>query len=165
MKKLNIFIIVFVFLAIISCNSSDKGSVEKSRNEAPVVKNINTQLYNQIKAENKDKVLLITFFASWCPACKQETPGFIKVYNEFKDKKFQLIGISVDKNIQDAENFVKQFGVTYPVYLSDAALAKKLNIYYLPTNIIYKPGGGLFDVKSGAMSEDRLIGIIKELTK
>ena len=51
------------------------------------------------------------------------------------------------------------------MYLSDAALAKKLNIYYLPTNIIYKPGGGLYDVRSGAMSEERLIGIIKELTK
>ncbi len=167
MKKINIIILALTFLITVACNSNNEPSGEKSASKSvvPVVKIMNSQLYNQIKAENKDKVLLITFFASWCPACNQETPGFVKIYNEYKDKGFQLIGVSVDKTVEDAEKFVKKYDITYPMYLSDAALAKKLNIYYLPTNIIYKPGGGLYDVRSGAMSEERLIGIIKELTK
>ena len=167
MKKINFIITILILLITLSCNSSDKPTGEKAaaKSVSPVVKIMNSQLYNQIKADNKDKVLLITFFASWCPACNQETPGFVKIYNEYKDKGFQLIGVSVDKTVEDAEKFVKKYDITYPMYLSDAALAKKLNIYYLPTNIIYKPGGGLYDVRSGAMSEERLVGIINELTK
>ena len=46
----------------------------------------------------KGKYVLLDFWASWCPPCRRENPNVVKAFNEYKDKNFTIVGISLDKD-------------------------------------------------------------------
>lgn len=63
-------------------------------------------------ADYKGKVVLVNFWASWCPPCTNEMPGFEKVFEEFESRGFAVIGIAVD----DIKlSLVRDLRITYPV--------------------------------------------------
>jgi peroxiredoxin len=70
----------------------------------------------------KGKVIILDFFATWCPPCKQEVPDFIKLQNEYGDKGFQMIGISLSR-MSDMQAFARDFGINYPVLIDDGYAA------------------------------------------
>lgn len=61
------------------------------------------------------KVLLIDFWATWCPPCRDEIPGFIELQNTYKDQGLEIIGISVDQNKADLVAFVPANNMNYTV--------------------------------------------------
>ncbi|KAA6324035.1 Thiol-disulfide oxidoreductase ResA [termite gut metagenome] len=60
------------------------------------------------------KVVLVDFWASWCPPCRDEMPNLVKVYNEYKKKGFEIVGISLDSNSEAWKNGIKQLNITWP---------------------------------------------------
>ncbi len=63
----------------------------------------------------KGKVVIIDFWATWCPPCREEIPGFIELYKKYKDQGLEIIGISVDKDENKLKKFVSDNGVNYPI--------------------------------------------------
>ncbi len=91
------------------------------------------------------KVVLINFFATWCQPCYEETPSFVKVYEEYREKGVEFISVDVlEKEGTDVPKalgeYVKQFGVPWPVTI-DGEDHEVANLYrigvrkVLPTNI------------------------------
>lgn len=67
-------------------------------------------------ARFKGKVLLVDFWATWCPPCRAEVGPLVKVYNKFKDKGFEIVGISFDKERDAFDTFVKENKMEWPHY-------------------------------------------------
>ncbi|MFQ5450852.1 MAG: TlpA family protein disulfide reductase [Nitrospinaceae bacterium] len=74
----------------------------------------------------RGKVVFINFWATWCGTCKVEMPSMEKLYQRFKDRDFEMLTISVDKDPSQIEPFMKQFDLTFPVLLDpQSEVAKK----------------------------------------
>jgi len=150
MKRL--IIAMFIMLFAISCSSDSDKKAEADVNIETKTKGF----VEELKKEYAGKTMIVNFFASWCPPCRGETPDFVNAYNKHKDNNFVIIGISVDKKKVDVAKFIDEFKVTYPVYHSDNALGAEMNISTIPTSMIYKPDGKLFDIIVGPISEKEL---------
>ncbi|MBK5293812.1 MAG: TlpA family protein disulfide reductase [Acidobacteriia bacterium] len=59
------------------------------------------------------KLLVVNFWATWCPPCVQEVPSLEALHKMFKDSGLVVLGISMDKNETKYRSFLKRFGVTY----------------------------------------------------
>jgi thiol-disulfide isomerase/thioredoxin len=80
------------------------------------LKDINDKLRN-IK-EWDGKVLMINFWATWCPPCRREIPAFIELHEAYKDKGFEIIGVAIDTK-QNVIDFTDPMGVNYPLLLGE----------------------------------------------
>jgi len=172
MRIKKFYVIIIAAFLFVSCSSDgqkeSKSSVgkniETSETRNPVEVSeltvLNYEMYEQIKHENSGKVVIINFFASWCPPCREEIPGFIDAYNKNKDN-LMIVGLSLDTQQGEAKKFISEMGITYPVYLADNKLQRKFNIYTIPTNVIYKPSGELYNIHLGYLSKESIIELIQ----
>ena len=172
MRIKKFYVIIIAAFLFVSCSSDgqkeSKSSVgkniETSETRNPVEVSeltvLNYEMYEQIKHENRGKVVIINFFASWCPPCREEIPGFIDAYNKNKDN-LMIVGLSLDTQQGEAKKFISEMGITYPVYLADIKLQRKFNIYTIPTNVIYKPSGELYNIHLGYLSKESIIELIQ----
>lgn len=90
----------------------------------------------------KGKVVLIDFWATWCPPCRMEIPHFKELYAAYKEKGLEMIGLSVEEDTGVVKNFVQSNGVSYPVALADAKLQQAYGgIRGLPTTFLVDKKG------------------------
>lgn len=91
------------------------------------------------------KVLLVDFWATWCPPCVAEMPHVIEVYEEFHDKGFEIVGISLDKKKEALEAFIKERGMDWPQYFDgkgwDNELSNKYGVSSIPATFLIGPEG------------------------
>jgi cytochrome c biogenesis protein CcmG/thiol:disulfide interchange protein DsbE len=100
-------------------------------------------------SDYRGKVVMLNFWYTKCPPCREETPALQHVYQQLADKGLVILGVNVRQNEQpgaagdqDIRNFAKQFGVTYPIVIdSDRSVATAYQIYPLPTSIFIDPNG------------------------
>ena len=67
----------------------------------------------------RGKVLLLDFWATWCASCKIEIPGFVELYDKYRDQGFEVVGISVDDPVAALKDFAMQLNMNYPVLIGD----------------------------------------------
>lgn len=69
---------------------------------------------------NKGKVVLVNFWATWCPPCRLEIPHFVEMYDEHKDAGFRIVGISLDrKGVGVVNDWLAQNPVNYPIAMGE----------------------------------------------
>ncbi len=131
MKK----IIVAAFFSIIalSCNHSSKvksdiKSIEvglKIGNRAPELEYTNPEGKIIALSSLRGKMVLIDFWASWCPPCRRENPAVVSIYQHFKDKKFKngnsftIYSVSCDMNKEAWVNAIRSDNLTWENHVSD----------------------------------------------
>lgn len=80
---------------------------------------------------NSKKLVLVVYFAQWCPNWRHEAPFVQKLYEKYKDKGFDVIGISEYDTVQRTKEDLEKRGWTFPVvYESDSTSAKQKTLHY-----------------------------------
>ncbi len=103
----------------------------------------------------RGKVVLINFWATWCPPCRIEMPGFQSVYDENKDRGFMVLGVSTDAaGRRPVLDFLRDKGISYPVAMANG---KMVNDYggarVLPTSFLIDREGRLRHEVRGYFAE------------
>ena len=62
----------------------------------------------------KGKVVLVDFWASWCGPCRREMPNLVEAYKLYKDKNFEIVGVSLDQSGEAWQAAIKQLNITWP---------------------------------------------------
>lgn len=114
-------------------------------------------------SDYKGKVVLVNFWASWCPPCKMEIPGFQRVYAANKDRGFVIIGIATD---DVSPLFIKDMGMTYPVVMADDKVIRDYgNISGIPTSFLVGRDGRIIKKVMGIYFESSLKSDLEKALK
>lgn len=104
-------------------------------------------------AKFKGKVILVDFWATWCPPCVASVPEIQKAYNKYHDKGFEIVGISLDEEKDALEKFVKQRKLPWPQHFDgarfDGKLALKYGVNVAPTTYLIDRDGKIIKHLSG----------------
>lgn len=94
-------------------------------------------------ADFKGRVVILDFWATWCPPCRAEIPGFIELQKKYQAQGLVIVGVAADQASADAiKSFVQKEGINYPVVQSDEKTEKAFGgIEGLPTTFIIDRGG------------------------
>ena len=111
------------------------------------------------------KVIILDFFASWCPPCRQEIPDFISLQKSYGDKGFTMVGVALE-NVKEAKEFSAKTGINYPVLIDDG----KVSIQYgpvrsIPTTFVIDKDSKIAKVYIGYRSKDVFENDIKVLLR
>ncbi len=115
-------------------------------------------------SDYKGKVILVNFWATWCPPCLAEMPDLNKLYVNYKDKGLQILGLSISSRARDIPKKVKQSGVTYPILLESEPVAAKFGGFgAIPQTFIIDKNGKIVHSITGARSYKAFEKLIKPL--
>ena len=90
------------------------------------------------------QVVMINFWASWCGPCRQEMPLLESIYKKYKPLGFTLIGVNVEPDQKEAENFLKQTPVSFPVLFDAKSKVSGLyNVQVMPTTVFIDRKGNV----------------------
>ena len=103
-------------------------------------------LGNPIKLSDfRGKYVLLDFWASWCPPCRRENPNVVKAFNEYKDKNFTIVGISLDKDKSKWMKAIADDNLAW-THLSDlkywdSEIPALYGVRGIPANVLLDPDG------------------------
>ena len=118
------------------------GFAEKS-DEAPEFELDDLRGQHHRLSDYRGKIVLINFWASWCPECIDEIPSLNKIYEKYKGKGLVVLGISADRKKEAAMKILTQTDVTYPVLFdtSGGVFIKRYTVIALPTTVVIDRNG------------------------
>lgn len=112
-----------------------------------------------------NKVIILNFFATWCPPCREEIPDFIEMVNTTDKERFAIIGVSVDKgDINIVKKFATEHRINYPVLIDDGSTSNAYGpISSIPTTFIIDKKGNIVEKIIGSRSKGQFENKIKPL--
>ncbi len=101
------------------------------------------------------KPIVINFFATWCPPCREEIPGFVEVYDKYRGKGFELVGISFDTDTKEhLPAFVMRNRIGYRILMGDVATAKAYGVNPIPATYFVGKDGRIRNVHVGYLDKE-----------
>lgn len=113
------------------------------------------------------QVLVLNFWATWCPPCRKEMPAFIDLQDEFGGQGLQFVGIAID-DLEDVRKFAAEIGVNYPILVGDQDAIEVSQAYgngigALPYTVVIDRGGRIVYTKPGELSREQAHAVVSGL--
>jgi thiol-disulfide isomerase/thioredoxin len=103
----------------------------------------------------KGSVVLLNFWATWCPPCREEMPSMERLYQRYRDRGFTVLALSIDRNLAAVPPFVEGFRLTFPIGLAaKTAVAELYRVRALPTTVLIDRAGQVIAGAAGARDWD-----------
>ena len=113
--------------------------------------------------ENRGRVVMLNFFATWCPPCRAEIAELSRIYAEYEKRGVTVIGLSVDEDTGKVPAFIGQMGITWPVYTVAPGVAVAYRISSIPHNAVYAKDGKLVLSEAGVADASGMREVFDEL--
>ena len=115
-------------------------------------------------SELRGKAVMVDFWSSWCPPCRQEAPVLAEVYREYKGRAVEFVGVDIWDEPSAASEHIDRYGVTYPNGIdADGIIAINYGVTGLPEKFFINPDGRVVKKFVGPMSASKLRDILNEM--
>ena len=148
----------FVYLTFVSNDSldADVASATPEKSIAPDFTLTDMEGKSVSLSDFRGKVVLLNFWATWCPPCRAEMPSMERLYSEMRDKDFVLLAVNVEENGQNAvSSFVEDIPVSFPILFDSA---QKISSIYrvsgIPQTYIIDKEGQIIQQVTGGVAWD-----------
>jgi peroxiredoxin len=119
---------------------------------------------NYSLSQFRGKVVVINFFTFTCGPCREEMPYLNQIYQEYKGRGLQFLGIGLSSDPVQLRFLVKQMGLTYPVLVGNDKVSKAYgNVEIVPTTIIIDRQGNIDKKILGTRTKEQFIKLIQPL--
>ena len=111
------------------------------------------------------KVVVVDFWATWCPPCREEIPGYIEMQRELEAAGVVIVGISLDQAGPGVvKTFAEKFGINYPLVMGDSKVVEAFGgIEAIPTTFLIDREGKVRHRKVGSMSRADYEPLVRSL--
>jgi cytochrome c biogenesis protein CcmG/thiol:disulfide interchange protein DsbE len=107
---------------------------------------------------------MVDFWSTWCPPCQREAPTLKEVYDEYRGRGVEFVGVAIWDQRNDVTEFVEQVGADYLLALDDRGLAAvEYGVRGIPEKYFIGPDGTLMRKYIGPMEADDLRRILDNL--
>lgn len=114
----------------------------------------------------KGKVVILDFWATWCPPCRAEIPSFINLQKKYEKQGLVIIGISSDEESSVVKRFMAANKINYPVVMADSKVSEAFGgVEAIPTTFVINPQGQIVSKHVGLTPESTFEKEIKPLLK
>lgn len=150
MKKFFALVVLVLGLSVSTALAADPLTGRKQLSEISAA---------EIKAaiENaQGKTVVLNFFASWCPPCREELPDLVKLRKDVSPDKLFIIGVAVADKPGPLKQLADKTNFNYPVFMGASDVSEAYGIEAIPYNIVYAPNGEVVYADSGIVNCDEV---------
>ena len=165
-KRINFVVVLFLlFFTATGCNGNT--GANHNLTVAPDFTLLDLNDNPVSLSDFKGRPVLINFFATYCPPCRMEMPDFVKLVDEYGDKGFTVIAISVDQNPKKVlPPFIDRLRLNFPVLMATSqVLSDYGDVYALPASFVLDRNHNIVRHFKGMVTEDELLPLVKQITE
>ena len=179
----NIFFIIPIALSIIACGTPNKrASADKAQTTTEQTANTQNASQQEFKeapdftletmegntftlSDQRGKVVVLNFWATWCGPCRKEIPDFIELHKEMKSEGVIFAGISLDEEgWEKVRPYANDMEINYPIMVDDGNVSSQYGpIRAIPTTLIINKKGQVEYVAPGMLTKEKLKPILTKL--
>ncbi len=117
-------------------------------------------------SEMRGQVVLVNFWATWCPPCRFEMPAMQEVYETYRKRGFVILAVNFKEDEAQVRSFVDEFRLTFPVLLDKSGnVAAQYRVVGLPSSYFVDAKGRVQAVRVGAMDKEYMETQVRRLLK
>jgi thiol-disulfide isomerase/thioredoxin len=135
------------------------------QSQAPDLKLVSLEGHVMRLSDLRGKVVLLNFWATWCPPCKAEMPDLEALYREYGDAQgFVVVAVNTQEAAAPVEAFVRERGLSFPVWLDGRGeAAAQLGVRGLPVSFILDRNGYIRDAWNGQIAREAMLARLKNV--
>ena len=166
MKTLRLALLFIPLLALVAASTLRAEPVPSAPAPAWTLKDVEGKAVSM--AQFKGKVVVVDFWATWCPPCRAEIPGYIKLQEKYGKDGLVIVGISLDqKGPAVVKKFIADQKVNYTMVMADEEVVAAFGgMEAIPTTFLIDRAGNIRDRKVGAVSaeeyEKTVLAVLKK---
>jgi cytochrome c-type biogenesis protein len=152
MARHRVLVLLAVTIAVTACTSGEGARSVEVGKPAPEYGAVSIEGDSVSLASHRGKVVPLNVWATWCHPCRDEIPELLVLYDKYKPRGLELVGVSIDANGSDEaiRSFMKDFRMTYPIWRDpDERVSAEFLVVGVPATFLIDRNGTLRWRKTG----------------
>ncbi|MBE0432862.1 TlpA family protein disulfide reductase [candidate division WOR-3 bacterium] len=146
-RMLGLFVLVMIVTTCGSADQAQSGESKLTDFSLPALDGSQVKL-----SDYKGQVVIIDFWATWCPPCKNSIPTFIRLYDKYHGQGFTVLGIGLDDEAA-LRKFANEMTIPYPVLVGNNDIGKAYGVTGIPKTIFIDKKGKIRKTQVGYAPE------------